>query len=211
LNVSTDDDDPYANAPTPPIRKRTARYAMALDERDGADRRRAEAQAYALSAVVEQDDEPDTGPIATLESVELDADDFQLANRLRRETPDPYALFLKALKLIRRQRHDIKSLESKERSNNTERANQILELLNRPPHEDVLALQQQVADLKRFTDSQRKVLGWIGGGLISAVIAVGVFLYSRGVSEGGAAVRMQQLERTVEQLQHRLYPDLKGP
>jgi hypothetical protein len=69
-----------------------------------------------------------TSPIEILLDHELEADDLEHVRRLRRDSDDPYAMLLK---LAKRQ----VAKEREERSNNQERATQLLAILNRPPDE----------------------------------------------------------------------------
>lgn len=69
-----------------------------------------------------------TSPIEILLDRELEPDDIEHVRRLRRDSDDPYAMLLK---LAKRQ----VAKEQEERSNNQERATQLLAILNRPPDE----------------------------------------------------------------------------
>lgn len=182
--MATDDrDDDFDRETTPPRAK--GRYAMDDDARalsgaaaararaltENERRKHAERFASGVPAVVvgPVTEDADTGPIAMLDSVELDDDDFRLVNRLRRDTPDPYTLVLKVVKLNRQLRHELVALQSEEKSNNEARANQLLELLSRPPHEDVSALQRQVAELRKQQATARKAAWWLIGALIGSL------------------------------------------
>lgn len=235
----TDDDDedrvPDSQV-TPqlqPRRKTTAagvtapksRYEMPLDERDtlrrhptadGDRRRHAEMYAAGLPSVIVEtsDDTQDTGPVAMMEAIELDDDDLQQMDRLRRDSPNPYVAMYKLTKLNRQLRHEVRELrrgteafEQREISNNQERADQILELLNRPPDErtadmqrDIVRLTSAINKLEREFSPIRSFSKWALGVAGAAALAIAIFLYQRGFGEGGNSVRMELLEKTVSKL-----------
>jgi hypothetical protein len=84
-----------------------------------------------------------TSPIEILLDRELEPDDIEHVRRLRRDSDDPYAMLLK---LAKRQ----VAKEQEERSNNQERATQLLAILNRPPDEAT----------RRLVESRTKGAKW---------------------------------------------------
>jgi hypothetical protein len=242
--VSNDgDDEAYdASKPTPQMLRRQPRYAMSPAEREGGAHRRAvtegerrrHAELYASGMPVvapEQEEGSDTGPVATMEAIELDADDLQQVDRLRRDSPNPYVALYKLTKLNRQLRHEVRTLRTdaeafdrREQSNNQERADQILELLNRPPHEDVAEMQRDMSrlastlsKLEREFAPIRSFSKWALGVAGAAALAIAIFLYQRGFGEGGNSVRMELLEKTVGKLEGEIgrlerlfYSDTKG-
>jgi hypothetical protein len=64
-------------------------------------------------------------------------------------------------------------------------------------HDKHAAMERDLAPIKRLGR-------WAAGIAFSALIAVGTFLYVRGTSEGGDRVRLERLQRDVEELQRDL-------
>lgn len=173
-------------------------------------RRRAQSRPFGVPVTDDSgsfDADEITPPIALLldRDRELDANDRAMIQRLRDETPDPFEQLYKLAKDAWREK-------DRHRSERKEQEARLRELLDRPPKEvhdkfvaDQADLKRELTEIKRFTDGQRKIINWLGGSLLSAVLAVGGFLYYRGVTEGENKVRAEQLDRRVEQLEHRAY------
>lgn len=103
---------------------------------------------------------------------------------------------------------------------------EVRKLLAQPPPTAIVQLQRQLAELahqlaarvaidpQKIEDVETAISGlktdiapikrlgqWAAGIAFSALVAVGIFLYSRGTSEGGDRVRLERLQRDVEELQ----------
>jgi hypothetical protein len=143
--------------------------------------------------------------------------------RSRRNSDDP-ATFGDVAKLA----DALTEARRKEKSNNEERANQLIELLGRPPHEDVVRLQTDVhalecdvAEIKsavsiavisvealtRWWKPIRAVLIFLA---IAALGAVGFFvdqIMSHAESKGEATIRIEHLEHSINDLRQDLRDD----
>lgn len=154
-----------------------------------------------------------TEPWALLERG-LDPADMEHVSRLRRDSDDPYAHIFKLSKELKRIKQD-------ELSAQRAQANQLLELLGRPPHADVAKLQAavtalevavealettRVADhvaveaLTRWWKPIRAVLIFLA---VAALGAVGFFIdrIMSGVEQRSqATIRIDHLERALNEL-----------
>lgn len=196
MSDDSDDDD----AKTPPRGRRIT----------DSERHR-HAQRYALGVPVvrgmevppTQYEENDwTGPIALADRPSR-IPERELERRLR---SDPSMLSAYVAKLA----HQLEKLRRRDDSSGkifAEQLDQLRDLLARPPNGAVSELQDDVKDLQRFVGAQRRALKWFAGIAGGLVITVATLIYTL----GGKAERQQQLERTVEKLENRLFPTQKGP
>jgi hypothetical protein len=139
-----------------------------------------------------------------LEAIELDVDDLQQMHRLRRVSPDPYVGQMKSLKLIRQLRGELRRLTTEERSNNQARADQLLELLNRPPDAALREAIDPLADRIKELESSYKTARWVLGTILtlalgSLMTGIGV-LWTRAEHEGETNVRIERLQSDVQLL-----------
>lgn len=102
----------------------------------------------------------------------------------------------------------------RERETSDERqARELLEVLNRPTREEASQLLTDIEGLKTFVRKQRRALSWVRRGLVAAVLAVGSWLYYRGVKEGTDAMRLTKVEEKAERCERVLFvplPTQKG-
>lgn len=155
----------------------------------------------AVSPDANDDTDETTSPFALLER-EPDADELELIRRSRYEAGDPVPMreFAKALRRLDKLVRD-------EKSNNRERANQLLDLLNRPPNELTAKLQETVIELradmskiKEVVATVRKALLWVALAAIGSLGTVGGFLYFRGFGEGESKIRLDHIEKSIDEL-----------
>lgn len=178
-------------------RRNKRRYEMPEEVRDTrraqtADERAAHRRAHTSGSVqLPDDDEVQTGPVALIDGIELTDEDVRQVNRLRRKSEDPFVFGFKVAKAVYR-------LDKKEDSNNEQRANQLLELLNRPPHADVAELKRQVA-------FARKIGAWaitaVFGGLIGGVTYVAEKISSSAERAGVQTEQLRDLERSMRSVE----------
>lgn len=125
-----------------------------------------------------------TSPVDLLDR-DLSQAEIDLVDRGRRGPGDPatYGDVIKlAARLIRREV--------------TDNANRKLEQVNPP----VVSYDDRITQLERDMAPIRRLGRWAMGVAAGAMLTVGVFLYSRGFSEGGAAARFEGLSRIVDEL-----------
>lgn len=164
-----------------------------------------------------------SSPIDLYERAPNDAE-AEIVKRLRRDSD-----VQKLMEYVGKLAHRIDKQRQDERSGNEARANQLLELLNRPPNEvtvklrsEVVALRGEISSLRgeitelhesnnslhREVDATkrfRKASLWALG--LVATVALGGLgtaikgLYDRGYGEGADAVRIQQLERQYDRFE----------
>jgi hypothetical protein len=150
---------------------------------------------------------PDSGPLQDHEITSpvdlLDRDlsqaELEIIRRSRRSGDDK-ATYADVVKLTER----MIRRELADRTSRQEQANQLLALLDRPPHEALTALGDRMAAVERDLAPIKSLGRWALGIAASVAVAVGVFLYSRGFTEGGAAARFDALQRTVDEIKHQL-------
>jgi hypothetical protein len=153
------------------------------------------------------DNETDPFGIALALDSSPDERDVAALRRMGRDTESPIRTieFAQALRLVTVQ---LKEAMRRERVSALEsQTAELRDLLDRPPKEVASKIEQEIVELKAtvkelvdFTGGQKRVLRWIGGGIVSAVLAIAGFLYWRGVLEGSTKVRMEQIEREQERL-----------
>jgi hypothetical protein len=70
-----------------------------------------------------------------------------------------------------------------------------------PETDDCAALQSQICELRRDIEPIKRLVRWALGAAAGAALAVGVFLYTRGFTEGGSAARFEAVQKSVDQLE----------
>lgn len=157
------------------------------------------------------DPEP-TKPWAMLDRDELNDDELEILHRSRRESDSP-ATYKDIIKVSAKQAKYIKALLD-DRSARKESADAVIELIKHPPHEAVLTLQAEVRELQDENAALRseiteirpvfktvqRLAYWAFGVAGTVLVAVGVFLYTRGFSEGSATTRADRMERDVQEI-----------
>jgi hypothetical protein len=116
----------------------------------------------------------------------LDAEEFEVADRMRRDSDDPITMLIKGQFNLAK---EVRALRVKDRSGNLEQADKMLEireLIKHPPHEAVLALQEETERLWRAFAEMGKQIGsprtdnkgtaWENIGRGQTVYRVGVWL-----------------------------------
>lgn len=169
-----------------------------------------------------------TAPIDLLdrETSETDINEIALVRRLRRDSSDPLKLQDFVAKLAM-QIHKFKVEERKNlreaRSANQERANQLLELLDRVPSETASALRVEMKELAdilgkivpavRSLQRTSKAVKWVLGAVLTVALGslgtgFGV-LWSRAEHEGETNAEIKRLHHDVELLLERRYQQPK--
>jgi hypothetical protein len=117
-------------------------------------------------------------------------------SRYAADDPVPMREFVKALDRLNQ-------LVREERSNNRERADQLLELLNRPPDEKTAKLRDEVRDITR----DLKLFKWAAGvafaTALGSLASVVTRIWDRAEREGETSIRLQHIESAIERLQDR--------
>jgi hypothetical protein len=131
---------------------------------------------------------------------ELDADEVEGVRRSRRSILD-YATIGDVVKLDRSIRRLRKDLQSSSETSGRE----LQELLDRPPKQVAEALLERLTSLERDVASHRRIIRWVQAGLAAAVLSIVGFIYTRGLTEGGNAIRMDHVERAIEEFRTRIY------
>lgn len=137
-------------------------------------------------------------------------EDFALVEQLGRAPTEP----LTVLEFAQFLRGDTRRREEY-RSGNKELEAKLIALLDKPPHVDVLKLQDEVADLQRHAKFAKWVIGFIlTAALGSLATGVGT-LWSRAEHEGEIRVKIERLQDDVQQLlreqRHRYQPPKDSP
>jgi hypothetical protein len=102
----------------------------------------------------------------------------------------------------------LRRLAEREKSNNEERADQLLELLNRPPDEATKKLGDRVTALEGIVKLLRVVLFLVVGGSGGYGLVIAQKIWDRAEAEGEAAIRLQHVEDAVKQLGQDIRSDL---
>jgi len=156
-----------------------------------------------------------TSPIELIDD-EPNEEDREVIQRSKRDSGSP-ALVEDLAKLVRHFNKHLLKLKSDEKSNNTQRSNQILELLNRPPDEAVRKLVTRIEAVERLIRTFRIVLFLVVGGSGGYGLVIAQRLWDRAESEGESAVRLKHVEQDIDQLRqdirdsHRYSPAAERP
>lgn len=65
--------------------------------------------------------------------------------------------------------------------------------------------QARIAELERDASSAKRVIRWIGGAAIGSVLSVVGLIYSRGLSDGAYQIRIEHIERSLDEVRARVY------
>lgn len=169
----------------------TGRRRVRTDGLTSAERRR-------LASRIPVDDIVDVTSPVDLLSREPDDEEMEIIRRSQYEPGDPVVMrdFAKALNRLNKLVRD-------ERSNNRERADQLLELLNKPPGGETAKLRDEVKDLNR----DMKVIKWAAGAAIAAALgslaSVVTRIWDRAEREGETTIRLQHIESAIDRIQDR--------
>lgn len=228
MGDSFDEDTPTPPRPpserTPPQLRRRS-WGDAERAAVGAQHRRQQSNPFgvplAADPVLRELGSPDSGPLQDREITspvdlldrDLSQDELEVVRRSRRNSGDP-ATYADVVKLAER----LINRERKDRSSREEQANQLLALLDRPPHEAVQTLQADVAAMKisvealtRWWRPIRAVMIFLA---IAALGGVGFFvdqLLVHAEARTEAAIKIDHLERAVEGLRLDLHGLLYSP
>lgn len=126
-----------------------------------------------------------TSPVDLFER-DLEPHEAELIEQSQRNGDDP-ATYADVVKLAAQ----VSKARSNERSNNAEREAQLDKLLTK--HTDNVKLTETVAFI-------RKALVWVAIAAGGSLVSVGVFLYTRGFSDGGDKNRLSNIEKTLDEL-----------
>lgn len=223
-----------------PSERRTRRRFMASDtdradigrehrRADTVDSQRSRARRSQQYAVPEPVGVPDSGefeaantyeitsPIDILEAP-LEREDHEILNRSTRNETDPVTS-ADLLRVVRHLNKHLARFREDERSENTKRANQLLELLNRPPDEGIRKVNSRVDKLEGRTEKlegRNKLTSWvlvaIFGTGSGSVVMLAQRLWDRAEAEGVMRNELRHLSDEVDRLRdHRYSPAAERP
>lgn len=156
-----------------------------------------------------------TSPIIILDE-EPNDEDREVVARSKRDSGSPMTVEDGA-KLLRHFKKHVLKLREDEQSNNKQRSNQLLELLNRPPDEATRKLSERLGELEASTSELKasfrivRIIVWlvIGSGS-GSLLLIADRIWNRAEREGEAAIRLQHVEEAVnrlrDDLRDRRYP-----
>jgi hypothetical protein len=235
-----DDEDDFEQKPTPPPRTgNTARsWRMSDSERD----RHRRTWVRGVPVVRPEPADEVTAPLELLLNGQLDVDDYAQIEALRRSADDPYVLVMNLAKAISRHRDKersgsreieikvvkaieaqtkeaaaqstrIAALEATSSASTTrviEIAARVVEIASKVDCEDKdrPGLRQEVQRLKPLGAFAKWALGIAG----SAALGIGIFLYTRGVTEGAEREQLKRALRDIDDMQQEIrgLKQLKG-
>lgn len=137
----------------------------------------------------------DLTPVFDLLDRDPDAEEQEVIRQSRRDSRDP-AYVADIVKLGQQiHRYALEHRSSAESS-----ARDLRDLLDRPPRDVADRLLARFAAVEEHVARHNRLIRWVGGLALASLVTVGTFLYARGVSEGGAAVKIEHLEKAVDEL-----------
>ena len=175
MGDSSDDDaltPPRGNAP----RRRRSHWGDTERSAVGAGRRGPGVLAVQPTSDDFREDAEITSPVDLLER-DLSQAEIDLVDRSRREPGDP-ATYGDVIKLASRL------------------------IRSETAEHDPASRDERIAQLERDMAPIRRLGRWAMGVAAGAAVAVGVFLYGRGFTEGSSAAKFEAIQKLVEELQH---------
>jgi hypothetical protein len=132
----------------------------------------------------------------------LDTDTFGLVELLDAAAPDPTRTDPKIARIIQRSKHDTGAPVNVDMLAGF--GDEIMRRLDMrmPSHDATAQLARDVATLQRQIAPVTRAANWVLGGIGAAALAVGIFLYTRGGDERATQMRLDALEKTVEEIRH---------
>lgn len=152
----------------------------------------------ALGVPIASDPREDTTPIE-MYLVEPNDEDREAVRRSRRES-NASVKQEELAAAVRLFKNRLREMVDREKSNNEERADQLLELLNRPPDEATKRLGDRVTALEGIIKLLKVVLFLVVGGSGGYGLVIAQKIWDRAEAEGEAAIRLQHVEDAVRQL-----------